>query len=877
MSPLLSYAGKSLRKNRTRTIVTILGIMMSAALIVALATLGTSLYRYMQEGYIYENGDWHLGITNGTGQDVQAIRMEPDTENAVLAKSIGYARIEGAAHDKPYLYLQGVEQKYYEHMGVHLTEGRLPEGEGELLLPESFRRAVDGGCQTGSVMALEVGLRQKDGQVLWQHVSYGTNAEGFSSAEDREEVLRQLQSLSYTVVGFYEATNTGIGAASGDMPGYTALTWWNGEVVEDGCNRFSVWFQIPGVGNNKFHGVYDKLRLMYDYNGRQLSVNLGLLSLYGVRISATGESTAVIAVVVILLFIILVGSVMLIYNAFAISVGERTKQFGLLSSIGATRKQIRGSVLYEAAIVGGIGTFLGVFAGIAIVAAVLKAAGTMVAELMEFSVKPHLYVWLPAVLLAVLVAILTVLVSAWIPAKRATKVTAIEAIRQSREFHYSGKQKKVPRLVEALFGYEGTLAVIYSGRNRKRYRVTTVALFLSMVLFVSINAFSSYMMTVVQAEYKASNYDVLVQILPEKRLSEEERQELAEILRGQTGVESVVQPTYIGCRMPLEENESHVTREFRESLEDAVGKNKSSVGISVVDDESFSAFCREHGLEEERFLDTENLTVIVNNSFKAIDRKSGNTKLIEGLLEEDGRFYVDLASNFYMEDYKANIVEFTAGYYAESLAAGCNDNWNLSVMLPESVAKELGLKETADSSLTFCLNTANHRKTTEELKELLGAKYPDSTVYDQAERQAGDRNLIFLLKLLANGFIIMIAVISMANVFSTISSGLKLRQKEFAMLKTVGMTQGGLQRMMNLECLLYGGKAVLFGLPASVLVAAVMYYFFRKDVIFDFYLPVQSILIAIGSIFGVVFVTMLYTIGRMKKENVIDVLKQENF
>ena len=122
----------------------------------------------------------------------------------------------------------------------------------------------------------------------------------------------------------------------------------------------------------------------------------------------------------------------------------------------------------------------------------------------------------------------------------------------------------------------------------------------------------------------------------------------------------------------------------------------------------------------------------------------------------------------------------------------------------------------------------------------------------------------------------MIAMISMANVFSTVSGNLKLRQKEFAMLKTVGMTQQGLRRMMNMECLMYGGKAVLFGLPVSVL-AAVMYYYLRKDVIFGFCLPVRSIMAAIGSIFGVVFATMLYTVGRMKKENVIDVLKQENF
>ncbi|MCI8694745.1 MAG: hypothetical protein HFH91_18945 [Lachnospiraceae bacterium] len=107
---------------------------------------------------------------------------------------------------------------------------------------------------------------------------------------------------------------------------------------------------------------------------------------------------------------------------------------------------------------------------------ILKAAGETVAELMEFPAGPRLYVWLPAVIAAMSLAMLTVLASAWIAAGRATKITAVEAVRQNREFHYSGKRRKAAGWEEGPFGFEGTLAVIYSGRNRKRYRVTTFAL-----------------------------------------------------------------------------------------------------------------------------------------------------------------------------------------------------------------------------------------------------------------------------------------------------------------------------------------------------------------------------------------------------------------
>lgn len=875
MNPLFSYAVKSLRKNRTRTIVTILGIMMSAGLMVALATLGTSLYRYVQEGYISRGGDWHIGIDNGKKQDVEAVCMEDGVVNPFRAMSIGYARVETENPDKPYLYLEGVEPEYYEHMPFSLTEGHIPEKTGEILLPESFRRAAGDGWQVGDIITLDVGLRMKDGQALWQQVPYGRDAEGGFIGAVKEETLQQTQQRKFIVAGFYEDSEQGNSAIRYDAPGQEAYVWWDGAGTEDGYDRFSLWFQISRIGNKEYHALYDKLRLVYGYNGVRLPVNAGLLSLYGIRTSDSKESAAAAVMVAILLLIILAGSVMLIYNAFAISVGERTKQFGLLSSIGATRKQIRKSVLYEAAIVSGIGTLLGVGVGMVLVIGILGAAGETVAELMEFSFRPKLYVWFPAVLLAMIFVVLTVLVSAWIPAGRATKVTAIEAIRQNREIRYSGRHRKTSRWIERLFGFEGSLAVTYSRRNRSRYRVTTFALFLSMVLFISINAFAGYMMTVVQTEYKTSNYDVLVQVPWISEQTREERQEILEALRRIEGVESVTQNIFMTYSMPFLENEDHVSADFRKVLEDT--PERGSASISVVDDRSFSDFCREHGLEEARFRNTEDPTVIVSNHFKSSDAENGNTKLIEGLLEEDGRFYLDLASPFYYrEDYRPVLAEFQVGYYAESLAPGSNNSWSLSIMLPEAMAKSLGLQNTVGNACSYCLVAKNHRQVAEEAEMLMEA-YPGGTVYDQAQRQAKNRNLVFMLRFLANGFIIMITLTSVANVFSTISSSLKLRQKEFAMLKTVGMTQQGLRRMMNLECLMYGGKAVLLGLPVSVLAAAVMYHYFRKDVIFDFYLPVQSILAAIGSIFGVVFATMLYAMGRMKKGNVIDVLKQESF
>ncbi|MDE7252184.1 MAG: ABC transporter permease, partial [Acetatifactor sp.] len=448
MNPLLSYAVKSLRKNKARTAVTITGVMMSAALIVAMAAFGTSLYRYLQEGYKEQHGDWHIGVCNGRQEDLENICIENGIGEPVMARSIGYADVETTDAAKHYLYLQGVGAEYYEHVPVYLTEGRIPQQEGEILLPESFRKAAAENWEIGSIIQLEVGLRLKDGVALWQHIPYGADAYGTSLEADTKENLQQLQVQRYQVTGFYSTQDS-----SGSVPGYEALTWWDKKAQDDGYNRFSVWFQISDVGNATFHKVYDEIRLEYGYSNVQIPINSELLSLYGMRMTDKRESVAAAAAVVILLLIVLTGSVMLIYNAFAISVGERTKQFGLLSSVGATGKQIRGCVLYEALFISAGGVFLGIFAGIAVVAAALRIIGETAAQLLGFSDLPHLYVWFPSVVLAAALAVATVFISAWIPAIRATKVTAIEAIRQNQEFLYSGQKKRVSRSLEKIFGF----------------------------------------------------------------------------------------------------------------------------------------------------------------------------------------------------------------------------------------------------------------------------------------------------------------------------------------------------------------------------------------------------------------------------------------
>ena len=133
-----------------------------------------------------------------------------------------------------------------------------------------------------------------------------------------------------------------------------------------------------------------------------------------------------------------------------------------------------------------------------------------------------------------------------------------------------------------------------------------------------------------------------------------------------------------------------------------------------------------------------------------------------------------------------------------------------------------------------------------------------------------------IVNIFAYGFIILISLIAATNVFNTISTSISLRRREFAMLRSVGMTEKGINKMMNYECILYGAKALLLGLPTSCLISFILYKIVSKGMMISFKLPWLAMGIATLSVFLVVFATMIYAMHKIKKENPIDALKNEN-
>ena len=334
------FTRQSLRKNRSRTWVTIVGIVLSVAMFTAVTEGAYSGVRYLVRTTEYTVGRFHGCYENVTEQQAtQLSRDEKEIAEMSAWQTVGWGNIGSQNEYKPYLRVMSMDPDLPELVSIRLAGGRLPEKAGEILLPEHLLSNGNVRYVLGDTVTVDLGRRTVDGHQLTAHNPY---VEG--------ETLEDTKSRTYTVVGFYQRLDTEVEPFS--CPGYTALT----------C-------QEQGYQTDEFFRVAHPSRF-YSYmegNDKKLpgagwSANSDLLNYYGAtRILSVNRLLYDFAA--ILLLLISFGSVSLIYNAFSISVAERTRQFGILKSVGATKKQIRGSVLYEALVLCAVGIPLGLLVG----------------------------------------------------------------------------------------------------------------------------------------------------------------------------------------------------------------------------------------------------------------------------------------------------------------------------------------------------------------------------------------------------------------------------------------------------------------------------------------------------------------------------------
>lgn len=898
---------ESLKKNRTRTIVTIIGIMLSAAMVCASTTLVSSMQNFVLRCEIYSSGDWHGAVYDAAYKDYEDIRDSDRVSSAVYAQVLGYAKIDSANERKPYLYVLGgdVASGYFETMPVHLILGTLPKDSTEIILPEHLTSNGKVNYKLGDTVTLDVGDRTLDGRRLGQDTPVYTYDSETQVEIMSGERLENTEPRTYTVVGIYERPTFEDYSA----PGYTALTAADTKSADQ--SLIHCYFKL-----HKPAGVYDFMREMGYTQEYRYAYNTKVL-LYSGTAPFDSFLTAFYSLAAIIISLIVFGSVSLIYNAFSISVSERTRQFGLLSSVGATRKQLRRMVLFEALAVSIVGIPLGILVGIGGIGITLLLIGDKFFSIVRVDIPMRLCVSWQAVVIAAVIALVTVLISAWIPSKRATRVSAVEAIRQSMDIKVSGRPVRTSKLAYKLFGLPGVLAGKHYKRNRKKYRTTVVSLFMSIVLFVSAAAFTDYMMESAEGGLASDQFD-LIYATESDASAAMTPDALLELLFSE---QNVTGGTYTKKQfLQGDISREYVTAMFADRFadfgmerEDAAPKELGISGyLYFVADAEFNRLLEKYNLKEADYYDRDKPLGLALDRNIELDRRlekyvtldtlKGDGCVIEGLyyveidgyyrkdsrIDENGNKVVlyqnrdnenDIIELPYEESFakytlrSEKTIEEAPFFVSRSTPVAINMIYPYSML--ENVVPEAALNQFRNTE--YFLTSSDHAASFENLATMLTENGLSSRqLFDYAANAETNRNVITIIRVFAYGFIVLISLIAAANVFNTISTNISLRRREFAMLKSVGMTQKGFRRMMNCECLLYGSKALLLGLPVSCSITYLIYRAVTTAYETSFHLPWAAIGIAVLSVFLVVFATMMYAMRKVKKDNPIDALKNEN-
>ena len=847
MSVLNRLTIKNLRLNKKRTIVTIIGIILSTALMVGIGLLFSSFQDLMIRDTIGYSGKYEAKYN-----DVDLIKLN-DIKNKNFTyfyeKPIGFSKIESSNEYKPYMYITSVNREYFDEL--KLIEGDIPKNENEIVI--SNHVITNGGLdyKVGDIVTFTYGSRNIDGNITL------ANSELVDG-----EFLTNEGTHTYKIVGIVDRSNFESYSASG----YTAFT------VDVNSDNGNVNLYVMFNKNKNIIKQSEELAKELNYNG-DINYNSTLLALYGE--STYGNIMSSIGgMMIIMLSLVSIGCIIVIYNSFAISVMERKKEFGLLSSIGATKKQIKKSVFYEALVVGVIGIILGILGAYIGIGCVILIINNLISDMLEY--KLHLVTNPLFIIIPVIFMIIVIGVSAFIPSRRASKVSPIEAIRQNDDIKINKKKIRTSKLVLKLFGIEGEIALKNIKRNKKKYRVTIVSLFISIVLFISFSSYMNYTLNTASSVMGEVPYDYQISYFGDDN-NKEALDKINEIVKSSDVKEyvsySVGNLSIIGDYIYSDEYLDFYKNAYGDDGIKALNNLKyQSIYILVLDDNSYNKYKKLIGLDKD--------SVILLNRFKGVSY--GNNKRVNYDIPviNNGNINIKIC-NFDDNDEDMDTTKY------------CNKNidnifvTNKSFDLIEEFSymddfKLIVNKKLYDSILDggtdftqfniISDNTNNIDKLTKELD-----KYNNVNYINIKESMKQTNNLILVVKILMYGFISLVTLIGVTSVFNTISTSMALRKREFAVLRSIGLTRGGFNKMLFFESLFFGMKSLIFALPVSIGVTILIHYSLADMVsISTIIIPWKAIIISIVSVFIIVLLTMMYSSSKIKKHNIIEQIREEN-
>ena len=863
---------KNLKLNKKRTVVTIIGIMLSVALITAVASMYASGIKSLIDYETKLKGNFHTVFYNVPVSDMDKFENNRNIETLNITKGIGYAKVDSKNEDKPYAYIKGFTKESLNNLSIRLVSGRLPENDNEIVIPTHLKTNGRLNLKVNDTITLEVGKRiDSTGYELDQNNPYQK-----SDSDGSGESLIETKTKTYKIVGIIERPATNI--ENYTAPGYTFITYMDNNKISGNVDvyaRFTKdgtksWYEtianILGVDPVLFKKVYNQESGYSDKDIEKLSeqmenaylidVNKYLIDLETNPISSSSISGLGI-VVSIVIGIIVFTSVFCIKNSFDISITEKIKQYGMLRSVGATKKQIKRNVFYEATILGLIGIPLGILLGYLASYILIIISNYYLSDMIQASFKLEFAFSIIAVLIAILLGIVTIYFSAFRSAKRASKVSPIDSIRNSANIKINPKKIKSPKFIKKIFGMGGEIAFKNLKRNKKKYRTTVISIVVSVFVFIALSGFMGLAFQQVDNELKVSDFNIS---LNAKISDKDDYNKFVETVK-LDNIENYAllrysEMSFIG---------THYSKEYLDFLN--IQQNEQDeeyITVYAIGEQQYKKYIKSLGLNYD---DIKDKAILLDKEYQVkADESNKTSKKYIRMFDFNVGDIIDSTITSTNKNVKIEV-----GYLTEIKPFGLKNMSSRYIVVSDEMFDNIA--ESKGLDILYKSNNAN--KLQDDIEDYLkGEEYYRINNKDEDVKQMS--NLFTLVGIFLYGFIIVISLIGITNIFNTITTNMELRKQEFAMLKSVGMTTKEFNRMIRLESLFMGVKTLFFGIPIGVVLSYVIYHFLSEESGIPYKPPVVAIIISIVVVFILISVIMKYSMNKINRQNTIETIRNEN-
>lgn len=831
--------------NKKRSILTIIGVILSVALITAVGLFIKSMQDSMVQQTISDKGAQHLMISkiDDSGYDkiknnakVEEIGIVEDSQSAALkdGKSISIKKFNKQAADLlPSIY--------------KTSKGRMPKSDSEIVLESWVLNYFGNSPKIGDTIILKL----SDG------------------GEKSFKLTGILPSISVS-----QSSGSAVGMVYSD--------------------KFDIKNCTLYVKINKKAGIRNTVNEI-SKQFKKVEVNKDLLNYSGEGSNNLNKSIYTLLAIVI--GIVVIATVAVIYNSFQISVMERIKQFGLLRAVGATPKQVRKTVLREASIISAVGVPLGLLSGIFAMYIISK-----VFNMMSGSAFLNMKVDVPyyLILISAAVGVVSIYVSALIPAVFASKISPLMAISSRAAITKEKIKKNRGRIAKKFLSISGLMAFKNIKRSRKKFRVTVFSIAISIILFIVFSSFinMSQNFTGSSSESEKMHFEVDGTIGNNNKSSLNEN--IADEIRQNKNVKDmyVSYGTYKSVMlMPNSCQDSHIKSEYKDVYSSGTLDGKSMTQMNMYMDiydssklASIKSYVKSGSIDGN--MADENGVILVKNNMVLSKKKMYHGPLTDLKVGDTIYVYknvscINMSSSSTSGSNKNNSKNSfeSSGMVKLKIAAVVDDApysmdiENLGVpqfIVPRTVMENITGK--SDFPMKFAeikLKDKNKANDFSNWIQPIGDKNNLKVMDEITERESLKANNSEM-SILMYGFIIVISLIGAVNIINTITTNIILRRKEIASLNAIGMTYKNIRNMIVSEGVLYGVYGAFYGCVLGVILSYFISSSYKMIMDFKFQIPWKYMALASAVAIAIGIIAVIKPLMNIKKDNVVEVMREED-